>query len=142
MISLGIDVGQARIGVAFNQGSLVMAHGVLQRTTTSAREISEIALSRRAEQVFVGLPVSLSGGNTRSTQDAISFAREVSKESNLPVFLIDERLSTVSASALLRAAGKNAKQAKSIVDAEAARVILGTALSGAKATPLEEFDAG
>lgn len=141
MIALGIDVGQARVGVAFNQGSLVMAHGVIQRTSEAAKEIASIAADRKAERLFVGLPVSLSGSKTRSTDDAISFARELAQTSGLPIDLVDERLSTVSANSLLRSAGKNTKQAKSIVDAEAARVILESALSGAKTQSLEEFDA-
>ncbi len=141
MIALGIDVGQARVGVAFNQGSLVMAHGVIQRTSEAAKEIASIAADRKAERLFVGLPVSLSGSKTRSTDDAISFARELAQTSGLPIYLVDERLSTVSANSLLRSAGKNTKQAKSIVDAEAARVILEAALSGAKTQSLEEFDA-
>lgn len=141
MIALGIDVGQARVGVAFNQGSLVMAHGVIQRTSEAAKEIASIAADRKAERLFVGLPVSLSGSKTRSTDDAISFARELAQTSGLPIVLVDERLSTVSANSLLRSAGKNTKQAKSIVDAEAARVILESALSGAKTQSLEEFDA-
>ncbi|MEK9578451.1 MAG: Holliday junction resolvase RuvX [Aquiluna sp.] len=141
MIALGIDVGQARVGVAFNQGSLVMAHGVIQRTSDAAKEIASIAADRKAERLFVGLPVSLSGSNTRSTSDAMTFARELAREVGLPVYLIDERLSTVSANLLLRSAGKSAKQSKSIIDAEAARVILESALSGAKTQSLEEFDA-
>jgi putative Holliday junction resolvase len=141
LIALGIDVGQARVGVAFNQGSLVMAHGVIQRTSDAAKEIASIAADRKAERLFVGLPVSLSGSNTRSTSDAMAFARELAREAGLPVYLIDERLSTVSANLLLRSAGKSAKQSKSIVDAEAARVILESALSGAKTQSLEEFDA-
>jgi putative Holliday junction resolvase len=141
LIALGIDVGQARVGVAFNQGSLVMAHGVIQRTSDAAKEIASIAADRKAERLFVGLPVSLSGSNTRSTSDAMTFARELAREVGLPVYLIDERLSTVSANLLLRSAGKSAKQSKSIIDAEAARVILESALSGAKTQSLEEFDA-
>jgi putative Holliday junction resolvase len=141
LIALGIDVGQARVGVAFNQGSLVMAHGVIQRTSDAAKEIASIAADRKAERLFVGLPVSLSGSNTRSTSDAMAFARELAREAGLPVYLIDERLSTVSANLLLRSAGKSAKQSKSIIDAEAARVILESALSGAKTQSLEEFDA-
>ena len=141
MIAIGIDVGTARIGVAFNHGELILAHGIVQRTDSSAAEVADIALSRKAEAIFVGLPVALSGTETRSTADAAAFARELKQHTHLPIRLVDERLSTVSAATRLRSAGKNGKQARKVVDAEAARVILESALSAAKYTPLEELDA-
>lgn len=142
MKALAIDVGTARIGVAFNQGSLVLALDTINRSDSSAREIVEIAGAKSVDVIFVGLPVSLGGGQTRSTSNAILFARELAEIGNTPVRLVDERLSTVSAASRLRAAGKNSKESRGIVDAEAARVILETALSGVRTVPLEEFDAG
>lgn len=140
MIALGIDVGKARIGVAFNLGSLILAHGVIPRNPQAASEIVEVARSRQAERVFVGLPLSLDGGQTASTADALNFAKELA-ENGLAVFLIDERLTTKSAAQSLRNAGKAAEETKGIIDSESARVILESALSNSRSIPLEEFDA-
>lgn len=141
MIALGIDVGKARIGVAYNVGSLVLAHGVIPRGDNAARGIAEVAAQRNASQLFIGLPLSLSGDQTASTKDALLFAREISHLISAPVWMVDERLTSVSAAQALRGAGKNARDSKSIIDAESARVILETALNGAKTISLEEFDA-
>lgn len=140
MIALGIDVGKARIGVAFNLGSLILAHGVIPRNPQAASEIVEVARLRQAERVFVGLPLSLDGGQTASTADALNFAKELA-ENGLAVFLIDERLTTKSAAQSLRNAGKAAEETKGIIDSESARVILESALSNSRSIPLEEFDA-
>ena len=141
MIALGIDVGMARVGVAYNVGSLVLAHGVVVRAGTAADEIAQIAEQRNASKIFVGLPLALSGDQTASTKDALLLAREISLRTDAQVVMVDERLTSVSAARALRGAGKTAKDSKSIIDAESARVILETALSGAKTIALEEFDA-
>ncbi|NDG91696.1 MAG: pre-16S rRNA-processing nuclease YqgF, partial [Gammaproteobacteria bacterium] len=62
----------------------------------------------------VGLPLSLSGGHTKSTQMAANFARQLAVQTPASVFVIDERLSTVSSQRLLREAGRSAKQSKSM----------------------------
>lgn len=140
MNSLAVDVGKARIGVAFNVGELVLAHGVLPRDENAAGQIAEISRERGAERTFVGLPLSLSGEHTGSTTDALHFARELAA-AGLKVFLVDERLTTKSASGNLRQAGIDSKRGKSIVDAESARIILETALHSHLVKPLEEFNA-
>lgn len=138
---ISVDVGQARIGLAYNVGALVLAHGVVPRDTNAAKVIADVAIERSAGAILIGLPFSLDGSETASTINALAFAREVAGESELPILLIDERLTTVSAANSLRSAGKTARESKSIIDAESARVILEAHLSGAKAKPLEEFDA-
>lgn len=141
MIALGIDVGLARVGIAYNVGSLVLAHGALTRAPSSAGEIAELAQDRGVEVIFVGLPLSLSGEHSTSTKDAIVFARELAAIAKAQIRLVDERLTTVSAARALRGAGKSARESKSMIDTESARVILETALAGAKTITLEEFDA-
>lgn len=140
MNSLAVDVGKARIGVAFNVGELVLAHGILPRDENAAGQIAEISRERGAERTFVGLPLSLTGEHTGSTTDALHFARELAT-AGLKVFLVDERLTTKSASGNLRQAGIDSKRGKSIVDAESARIILETALHSHLVKPLEEFNA-
>jgi putative Holliday junction resolvase len=140
LIALGIDVGKARVGVAYNVGSLVLAHGFIPRGEIAARGIAELAAQKNASQLFVGLPLGLSGDQTPSTKDALLFAREISRHTPAQVLMVDERLTSVSAARALRGAGKSARDSKSIIDAESARVILEIALSGAKTIALEEFD--
>lgn len=141
MIALGIDVGKARVGIAYNVGTLVLAHGVVDRGDSTAKAISQVATEKNATVIFVGLPLSLSGEQTASTKDAFSFAQELATLTSAKVLLVDERLTTVSAARALRGAGKSTRDSKTIIDAESARVILETALSGAKTIAVEESDA-
>jgi putative Holliday junction resolvase len=73
---------------------------------------------------------------------AADFARELAAITDASVFVIDERLSTVSSQRLLREAGRSAKQSKSMIDAESARAILDFALeSPQSAIKIGDFDA-
>lgn len=98
-------------------------------------------------EVFVGLPLSMSGDITASTQDALAVGRLIEQRISIPVRLIDERLTTVSAHAQLRSSGKNSKNSRSIVDQIAAVAILTAALDAERLTgtipgkPLTDFPA-
>ena len=129
MILLAIDPGAARHGVAYNQGELVLAADFVSAGAGAVQEIRELANSKRAEGVVIGLPLSLSGDHTASTKLALDLAGELVLSLAIPVRLVDERLTTSGASRRLSSAGKSAKDQKSFIDSEAAREILMTAMS-------------
>ena len=139
---MGIDVGAARIGVALSEGTLALAHDTLALDESAVRLLADLAAKKDVGEIFVGLPLSLSGAHTKSTQMATDFARELAAKTPAEVFVIDERLSTVSSQRLLREAGKSAKQSKSMIDAESARAILDFALdSPQSAIKIGDLDA-
>lgn len=139
---MGIDVGAVRIGVALSEGSLALAHSTVAVDESTARLLAELASEKGVDKIYVGLPLSLSGDRTKSTEMAADFARELATQTPADVFVIDERLSTVSSQRLLREAGRNAKQSKSMIDAESAREILDFALqSGQSAIRIGDLDA-
>ena len=126
---MGIDVGAVRIGVALSEGTLALAHDTLAFDESAVGLLAGLAAEKNVGEIYVGLPLSLSGDHTKSTQMAANFARELSTQTSASVFVIDERLSTVSSQRLLREAGRSAKQSKSMIDAESARAILDFALN-------------
>ena len=139
---MGVDVGAVRIGVALSEGSLALAHETLAANDSAARRLSELASEKGVKEIFVGLPLSLSGERTKSTEMAVDFARQLAALMDVAVFVIDERLSTVSSRRLLREAGNNTKQTKSMIDAESARAILDFALQSPRsAMKIGDFDA-
>jgi putative holliday junction resolvase len=87
-----------------------------------------IASELEAIEIVVGLPLALSGAETVSTRDARSFAERLARLTATPVRLVDERLSTVSATAAMRSSGRTAKQSRSVIDQAAAVIILQHAL--------------
>ena len=139
---MGIDVGAVRIGVALSEGTLALAHDTLAFDESAVRLLADLAAKKDVGEIYVGLPLSLSGGHTKSTEMATDFARELATQTPAAVFVIDERLSTVSSQRLLREAGKSAKQSKSMIDAESARAILDFALdSPQSAIKIGDLDA-
>lgn len=139
---MGVDVGAARIGIALSQGTLALAHDTLAAGENAHAHLLEIARNLQVEKIFVGLPLSLSGERTKSSEVAIDFAKEVAKSADAQVLLVDERLTTVSAQRQLREAGKNTRQARSMIDAESARSILEFALAAPHvAIAIEDLDA-
>ncbi|MFF0910650.1 Holliday junction resolvase RuvX [Microbacterium enclense] len=129
-IRLGIDVGRARVGVARSDpdGLLAVPVETVPRKKEPVRRIAALAAEYEAFEVLVGLPLSLSGGDTPSTADARAFAADLAAVLPMPVRLVDERLSTVSAHGLLREAGRSQRDSRSIVDQVAAVVLLQQAL--------------
>lgn len=85
-------------------------------------------------EFLVGLPLNLRGEDTPSTADARDFAAAIAEASALPVRLVDERLSTVSAHAALRESGRTQRSSRTIVDQVAAVVLLQQAIDVEKST--------
>lgn len=136
---LGVDVGTVRVGVAACDPDGIMAFPVdtVQRTDTAVREVAQIAEDRGAIEIYVGLPRHLSGAEGKSAEDARGFALALAELVTGPVRLIDERLSTASASRAMREAGRSARKQRDTIDQAAAVVILDTALEAAKRGNLE-----
>lgn len=135
-VRLGIDVGRARIGVARcdPDGLLATPVETVPRSDGSIPRLLELFSEYEPLEVLVGLPISLSGADTPSTADAREFAATLAAASAVPVRLVDERLSTVSAHAALRNSGRNQRSSRSIVDQVAAVVLLQQALDVEKNT--------
>ncbi len=135
-VRLGIDVGRARVGVARcdPDGMLAVPVETVPRDGASFDRILAIAAEYEPLEIVVGLPVNMRGEDTPSTTDAREFAAELQTRSDVPVRLVDERLSTVSAHAVLRSSGRSQKNSRSIVDQVAAVVLLQQAIDTEKST--------
>ena len=136
---LAVDVGKARIGLAISDQDGILATPFETVARQETIQASAAAVAKAVDDYFfleayVGLPLSLNGSHTPSTADAIALAHAIAGALDVEVRLIDERLTTVSASANLRLAGKNAKTSRSVIDQEAAAIILEQALAGERAT--------
>lgn len=138
-IRLGIDVGKARIGVARSDlhGMLASPVETVPRDLEGAGHLPrllELIREHEAIEVLVGLPLAMSGRETASTADARLVAEQLADASPAPVRLVDERLSTVTASAQLRASGRRPSRSRDRIDQLAAVVILQNALEAERTT--------
>lgn len=130
-VRLGIDPGDARIGVAVCDPHGILATPVetVQRGEGDLARLAVLAEEADARLVYVGLPRSLSGAEGPAAAKVRTFARELAARlAPVPVHLVDERLSTVTAEAVLRSRGKKGQKRRAVVDQAAAVVILQGAL--------------
>lgn len=128
---LGIDPGDARIGVARSDPSGFLATPVetVPRGEGDLDRIAAILAEEGAVEVVVGLPRSLSGGEGPAAVKVRGFAAELAaRVAPVPVRLVDERLTTVSAEAALRSQGRKGAKRRAVVDQAAAVLILQHAL--------------
>lgn len=132
---LGIDPGDARIGVAASDPSGFLASPVetVARGEGDLARLGEIATDYAPTIVYVGLPRSLSGTEGPAAAKVREFAARLARTlAPVPVRLVDERLSTVTAEAALRATSgrgrASGKKRRAVVDQAAAVVILQNAL--------------
>ena len=137
-VRVGVDVGRARIGVSRSDpdGMLALPVETVQRADDGSdiARIQALATELGAVEAIVGLPLSLSGAHTASTDDAVAFASRLADVCGIPVRLVDERLSTVSAQSALRASGRTTRNSRSVVDQAAATVILQHALDAERSS--------
>ena len=129
-VRLGVDAGKARVGVAVcdRDGLLATPVATLSRGTATVGELRGLVDEYGAVEVVVGLPLSLRGDDTASTADARTLAAELAAVVEVPVRLVDERLSTVSAQRALHQSGRSVKASRPVIDQVAAVIILQNAL--------------
>ena len=137
---LGVDVGSVRVGVASCDPAGVLASPVetVSRDTRGDADlarVAELARSLEAVEIVVGLPISLSGKSGPAAATASEYAtRLAALAAPIPVRLVDERLSTVSAHGNLASVGLGSRARRAVVDQAAAVIILQSALDTERAT--------
>lgn len=141
--ALGIDHGEARIGLAITDPVGILAHPletIHVKETNPFQRINELIDQRNVQQIIIGLPLRMDGSEGSAAEKIRAFAEELreSLRTPLPLHFIDERLTTVAAAEKLHAAGKNAKKQKKFIDQAAAVEILSDWLEQQSPPPLQE----
>jgi putative Holliday junction resolvase len=137
---LALDWGDARIGVAASDpdGMMAYPHSTISAGPAELAAISGLVAELAPLEVIVGLPRSLSGREgpaaVKSRTRAIDLATVLAgQDPPVPVRLLDERLTTVTAARQLRESGRRAKEQRAVIDAAAAVTILEHALAAERA---------
>lgn len=136
-VVVAVDVGKVRVGVAASDPDRLLASPVATVPAPGHERVAQIVAERGAVLVVVGLPRSMSGqAASASAEMARTWAAElVPHVTPVEVRLVDERLTTVSAHAALRASGRTARQSRGVVDQAAAVALLQGVLDGGGAPP-------
>ena len=135
MSILGLDVGNKRIGVAMSEGSVAVPLTTIlrKRDSSAIEEILTLVREYEADEIVVGMPLSLSGEAGQQAERTARFAEALAKNTSVPVSYEDERYSSVEAERLMRESGAKPSRDKARVDAAAAAVILQSYLGSKRA---------
>ncbi|QFQ02425.1 Putative Holliday junction resolvase [Corynebacterium urogenitale] len=126
---IGVDVGSVRIGVAMSDPDGILASPVetVQAAVdgSDVQRVVELVRENSVVEVVVGLPVALRGNHTSSTYLAEEFAEDLREDlGDIPVRMVDERMSTMAATQAFQASGVSAKKGRKKIDQAAAVHIL------------------
>jgi putative Holliday junction resolvase len=124
---LAFDYGDTRIGVAVCDADGILATPVPyieNKIQTLSTVLANLFSEYEPVQIFVGLPITMSGASGEAVEKVRNFAKKLESEFDLEVTFIDERLSTVSAQRKLKDAGVSSKESKTLIDSMSAVAIL------------------
>ncbi len=128
MVTLGIDFGDKRMGLAICDREERLAVSITTVQVRGAKDAAEkaakSALERGAEKIVVGMPEragGFRGERCEKTEVFLSFLRELV---SVPVETFDERFTTVQAHTLLFETGLDSRAHRNCVDALSAQIIL------------------
>ena len=142
-VRIGVDVGSVRVGVARTDPSALVVTPVEtlardRRGGTDLDRLAAIVAETGAVEVVVGLPRTLRGEEGSAAAAARQYATAIALLiAPVPVRLVDERLSTVSAHRTLREAGVRGRRHRPVLDQVAAVVLLQSALDAERASGRE-----
>ena len=135
---LGIDYGEARVGVAITDPLNITAQGLetIQRNRTDKvilRRLDEIFEKYEVDTIVVGMPLNMNGTMSKRAKITKEFVHKLKcKYNKLKIEVIDERLTTVEAHKTMNFLDVNKNKKKNIVDTISAVYILETYLNKLK----------
>ena len=131
MRTLGLDYGSKTVGVAVTDPLGLTAQGVeiirrqkenhLRKTYQRIRELCE---QYDVEKIVLGLPLNMDDTMGDRAEKTLEFKNELERRLSVPVFLVDERLTTVEAIEIMDDAGIKVSEREKYVDMIAATIIL------------------
>lgn len=130
---LGLDLGTKTIGLAISDKTALIAtsYSVLHHDNNPNSCLDDLINIINKEQIdalVLGLPKNMNNTSGEAALRSISFKEKLSKLVDIPIILVDERLSTIEAENILLTNDMSRKKRKSVIDSAAAMIILDTYL--------------
>lgn len=134
---LGVDFGDVRTGLAVSDASRYLASGLETvapgSMTKTADAVAAAAREHRVSGIVMGLPVNMNGSEGPRADHIRMFADMLDERvGDLPILLIDERMTTMAASRFLNETGTRGQKRKQVIDTLSAQIILQNALDRLK----------
>ena len=125
---LGIDFGEARMGLALSDPTGFLASGIgtvkVTGLKSAVEEAAKSAKENGAELIIVGLPVNMDGSEGDRAERCKRFARELEFASGIKTEMYDERRTTILAAGFMNETGTFGKKRKDAIDTLSAQIIL------------------
>ena len=125
---IGIDYGDARVGIAASDGTGFLASAVgtinVNGMRDACKKVTEKIKELGGTKIVLGLPKNMDGSESFRADKSKAFAEMISESTGLEVVFVDERLSTVEAYTYMNITDFNGKKRRSVVDALSAQIIL------------------
>lgn len=138
---MGIDFGEARIGIAISdpEARIAMPLTTLQRVSDqqAIERIRQLAEQETVDRIVIGEPRNMDGSLGQAARRVQSFRRKLMAEIPLPCDLTDEVLTSVEARERLAEAGIDANRFPERIDQLAAQILLEQYLDGLDGGTLE-----
>jgi putative Holliday junction resolvase len=126
--ALGIDHGDARIGVAISDDLGMLAHPLetihIKEVADPIAHIAALVASKDIGHIILGLPRNMDGSYGPAAEKVRAFAEKLRAACGCEVRLWDERLTSVAAQRSLHEAGRKVKDSREVIDQVAAQLIL------------------
>ena len=134
---LGVDFGDTRTGLAVSDASRFLASGIGYVSpggiVKTADKVAEVAIEQKVSAIVVGLPKNMDGSEGFRAERCREFAGLLREQlEDIPVAMIDERMTTMSASRYLNETNTRGQKRKGVIDTLSAQIILQNALDRLK----------
>lgn len=129
---LGLDLGTKTLGIAITDKTRTIArvlkvvHFRSEDYETPVKEVVELVKEYEIQKIALGLPKNMNNSTGFASARSLEFKKKLEEKINIPIILIDERLSTVEAENILLDADMSREKRKKIIDGVAAEIILET----------------
>ena len=128
MRKLGIDFGDARIGLALSDPLGMIASGLETLKSAGLEKdtdyISNLCKNNNVDTIVLGLPLNMDGSSGVRVEKTKIFAEKLKQKTGLKIEFVDERLTTVESEKMLIDAGRKREKRKEVIDKISAIIIL------------------
>jgi putative Holliday junction resolvase len=133
---VGIDYGDARVGIAVSDETCFLASAVCTLNVTGMKDACKKTIEKikelNGEKIILGLPKNMDGSLSFRAEKTNAFKEMLESATGLPVIFVDERLSTVEAYTYMNITEFNGKKRREVIDALSAQIILQSYLDSQK----------
>ncbi len=124
---LGIDHGEARVGLALSDELGMFAHPletIVVKKIEPARRIGEIVKREKVALLVLGMPRNMDGSYGPAAEKVKAFAEILKQRTGLEIKFWDERMTSLAAQRVLHDVGRKVKDGRKVIDQVAAQIIL------------------